>query len=110
MTTTSVPEFQHRTVLLDEAVDALAIDGARADGVYVDGTFGRGGHSRLILSRLGPQRRLIAFDKDLQAIATAEQISDPRFTIVHDSFATMRSALGERGITQVDSILLDLGI
>jgi 16S rRNA (cytosine1402-N4)-methyltransferase len=110
MTPQAMPDFVHRTVLLDEAVDALMLDGARADGVYVDGTFGRGGHSRLILSKLGPKGRLIAFDKDLQAIATAQQISDPRFTIVHDSFATMRAALAERGIAQVDGVLLDLGI
>jgi 16S rRNA (cytosine1402-N4)-methyltransferase len=110
MTNTAVPVFQHRTVLLDEAVDALDLSGERANGVYIDGTFGRGGHSRLILSRLGPQARLIAFDKDPQAIATAEQISDPRFTIVHDSFATMAQALAERGISQVDGVLLDLGI
>ena len=110
MTTQAMPDFAHRTVLLDEAVDALMLDGARADGVYVDGTFGRGGHSRLILSKLGAKGRLIAFDKDLQAISTAQQISDPRFTIVHDSFATMRSALAERGVQQVDGILLDLGI
>jgi 16S rRNA (cytosine1402-N4)-methyltransferase len=110
MTSTPVPEFQHRTVLLDEAVDALALDGLRADGVYVDGTFGRGGHSRLILSRLGAKARLIAFDKDPQAIATAEQIADPRFAIVHDSFATMGAALAERGAPMVDGILLDLGI
>ncbi|MES2017802.1 MAG: 16S rRNA (cytosine(1402)-N(4))-methyltransferase RsmH [Pseudomonadota bacterium] len=110
MTPQAMPDFVHRTVLLDEAVEALKLEGLRADGVYIDGTFGRGGHSRLILSRLGPNGRLFAFDKDLQAIATAEQISDPRFTIVHDSFATMRHALGERGVTQVDGILLDLGI
>ncbi len=110
MTITAVPEFQHRTVLLDEAVDALDLTGARAAGVYVDGTFGRGGHSRLILSRLGAGARLVAFDKDPQAIATAEQVADPRFTIVHDSFATMRAALAERGVDQVDGILLDLGI
>jgi len=110
MTTVAVQEFQHRTVLLDEAVDALDLVGARADGVVVDGTFGRGGHSRLILSRLGPQGRLFAFDKDPQAIATAAQITDPRFHIVHDSFATMRTALGERGVAQADAILLDLGI
>ena len=110
MTITAVPEYQHRTVLLDEAVDALALDGVRADGIYIDGTFGRGGHSRLILSKLGEQGRLIAFDKDPMAIATAEQINDPRFTIVHDSFATMREALAERGIDKVDGILLDLGI
>jgi 16S rRNA (cytosine1402-N4)-methyltransferase len=110
MTNVAVPEFQHRTVLLDEAVDALNLAGVRADGIYIDGTFGRGGHSRLILSKLGPKGRLIAFDKDLQAIATAAQITDPRFEIVHDSFATMRSALHERGLQQVDGILLDLGI
>ncbi|PWF44318.1 16S rRNA (cytosine(1402)-N(4))-methyltransferase RsmH [Massilia glaciei] len=110
MTTVGVPEFLHRTVLLDEAVDALAIAGPRAGGVYVDGTFGRGGHSRLILSRLGPQGRLIGFDKDLQAIATAEQVGDARFEIVHDSFASMSGALGARGIERVDGILLDLGI
>ena len=110
MTTVAVPDYQHRTVLLDEAVDALGLTGARADGVYVDGTFGRGGHSRLILSKLGADARLIAFDKDLQAIATAEQIADPRFAIVHDSFATMDTALAARGVTQVDGILLDLGI
>lgn len=110
MTIAAVPEFQHRTVLLDEAVNALNLAGARADGIYIDGTFGRGGHSRLLLSRLGPAGRLVAFDKDTQAIATAAQITDPRFGIVHDSFATMRSALGERGVQQVDGILLDLGI
>ncbi|MGH8854896.1 MAG: 16S rRNA (cytosine(1402)-N(4))-methyltransferase RsmH [Telluria sp.] len=104
------PDYQHRTVLLDEAVDALNLEGERANGTYIDGTFGRGGHSRLILSRLGPQGRLIAFDKDLQAIATAQQVNDPRFTIVHDSFATMADALAARGIGQVDGILLDLGI
>ncbi len=103
-------EFKHLTVLLDEAVDALELVGARADGIYIDGTFGRGGHSRLILSRMGPQGRLIGFDKDLQAIATAKQIADPRFTIVHDSFATMQTALAELGLHQVDGILLDLGI
>ena len=110
MTNGGVPELQHRTVLLDEAVDALNLAGVRADGIYIDGTFGRGGHSRLILSKLGSQGRLIAFDKDLQAIATAAQISDPRFAIVHDSFATIRSALASRGVQQVDGILLDLGI
>jgi len=105
-----MPEFQHRTVLLDEAVDALDITGPRADGVYIDGTFGRGGHSRLILSRLSSKGRLVGFDKDTQAIATAAGIGDARFSIVHDSFATMRESLAARGITQVDGILLDLGI
>ncbi|GAB3455743.1 16S rRNA (cytosine(1402)-N(4))-methyltransferase RsmH [Massilia terrae] len=110
MISTTVPGLQHRTVLLDEAVDALAIEGARASGTYIDGTFGRGGHSRLILSRLGDKGRLVAFDKDPQAIATAEQVGDPRFAIVHDSFATMQGALAARGIDRVDGVLLDLGI
>jgi len=79
MTLQPVPELQHRTVLLEEAVDALAIEGERADGVYLDCTFGRGGHSRAILAKLGPRGRLIAFDKDPLAIATAQQIADPRF-------------------------------
>ncbi len=106
----AVPEFPHRTVLLDEAVDALAIEGARADGVYLDGTFGRGGHSRKILGCLGARGRLISFDKDLQAIAEANTIADQRFAIVHDSFATLSDALATRGVAQVDGVLLDLGI
>ena len=100
-------ELQHRTVLLDEAVDALV---TRADGVYVDGTFGRGGHSRLVLERLGETGRLIAFDKDPLAIATAQQIADPRFGIVHESFASLRTAIAERGVGRVSGVLLDLGI
>jgi 16S rRNA (cytosine1402-N4)-methyltransferase len=112
MTLQTVPDLQHRTVLLDEAVDGLAIEGARADGIYLDGTFGRGGHSRKILERLGAGGRLLAFDKDPQAIAAAQGIADARFSIVHDSFATLDAALAERGIGQgqVDGILLDLGI
>ncbi len=102
MTFSAVPGGQHRTVLLNEAVAALAIEGARADGVYVDGTFGRGGHSRQILEQLGSGGRLIAFDKDPQAIATAQTITDPRFTIVHDSFATLEAALAARGVSRVD--------
>ena len=106
----TVPELQHRTVLLDEAVDALAIEGERADGIYVDGTFGRGGHSRKILERLSAGGRLIAFDKDPQAIATAQTIADRRFEIVHASFATIDQVLETRGISRADGILLDLGI
>ncbi|MBC7413373.1 MAG: 16S rRNA (cytosine(1402)-N(4))-methyltransferase RsmH [Herminiimonas sp.] len=106
----AAPEFPHRTVLLHEAIDGLDCSGARADGVYVDGTFGRGGHTRLLLQRLGSGGRLLAFDKDLQAIAGARSIADPRFEIVHDSFATFDSALAARGIDQVDGVLLDLGI
>lgn len=99
--------FVHRTVLLDEAVEALAL---QPSGTYVDCTFGRGGHSRLILSRLGTQGRLIAFDKDPQAIAEAEKISDPRFEIVHSGFVALKDALAARGIEQVDGILMDLGV
>ncbi|WP_133647350.1 16S rRNA (cytosine(1402)-N(4))-methyltransferase RsmH [Paraburkholderia flava] len=100
-------ELQHRTVLLDEAVDALLM---RADGVYVDGTFGRGGHSRAVLARLGEGGRLIAFDKDPLAIATAQQIADPRFEIVHESFASLRDAVESRGVGRVSGVLLDLGV
>ena len=111
MSLQAVPDFQHRTVLLDEAVAALDVVDQRAEGVYVDGTFGRGGHSSKILECLGGSGRLFAFDKDLQAIATAQgKAADRRFSIVHDSFATMREALVQRGVTQVDGVLLDLGI
>jgi 16S rRNA (cytosine1402-N4)-methyltransferase len=110
MTISHVNEFSHRAVLLNEAVDALALSGDRASGIYVDGTFGRGGHSRKILEQLNASGRLLAFDKDLQAIANAQQISDSRFEIVHDSFAFMADELAARGITQVNGILMDLGI
>src|SRR3984885_15197709 len=100
-------ELQHRTVLLEEAVEALV---KRPDGVYVDGTFGRGGHSRAVLSKLGESGRLIAFDKDPLAIATAQKIEDTRFSIVHDSFASMREAVAERGVGRVSGVLLDLGV
>lgn len=110
MTELAVPESMHRTVLLAEAVDALAIEGDRINGCYIDGTFGRGGHSRLILDRLGPSGRLIAFDKDVQAIEVAGRITDQRFEIVHGSFARLSQVLVERGISQVDGVLLDLGI
>jgi 16S rRNA (cytosine1402-N4)-methyltransferase len=99
--------LQHQTVLLHEAVDALVW---RRDGLYVDGTFGRGGHSRKILEQLDSGGRLIAFDKDPQAIAAAGEIGDPRFEIVHESFAALREELAERGIEKVAGILLDLGV
>jgi len=106
----AVPDEPHRTVLLNEAVAALAIEGARTGGAYVDGTFGRGGHSREILKLLSKSGRLLAFDKDPQAVADAQTIADPRFSIVHDSFATLESALAAAGIAKVDGVLLDLGI
>jgi 16S rRNA (cytosine1402-N4)-methyltransferase len=93
----------HTTVLLSEAVDALDI---KPDGTYVDATFGRGGHSRLILSKLSPKGRLIAFDKDLDAIAAAEQIQDPRFSIRHQGF----THLGELEAGSIDGVLMDLGV
>lgn len=101
--------FQHITVLLNEAVDALNI---LADGVYVDGTFGRGGHSRLILSRLNERGRLVVFDKDPQAIEVAKELAriDKRVIVVHDGFASFQAALSELGIQWVDGVLLDLGI
>jgi 16S rRNA (cytosine1402-N4)-methyltransferase len=100
-------ELQHRTVLLDEAVDALV---TRTDGIYIDGTFGRGGHSRAVLAKLAEAGQLIAFDKDPLAIATAQQIEDSRFSIVHDSFAALRDAASERGVARVSGVLLDLGV
>ena len=99
--------FEHRTVLLDEAVGALVW---RADGVYADGTFGRGGHSRAVLAKLGPTGRLLGFDKDPQAVAAAATIEDSRFAIVHESFAALREACAQRGIEQVSGVLLDLGV
>lgn len=102
-------EYQHITVLLNEAVDALAV---REDGIYVDGTFGRGGHSRLILSRLGSQGCLIVFDKDPQAIEAAQQLAeqDGRVTVVHDGFSSFQTTLDKLGIEEIDGALFDLGI
>ncbi len=99
--------WSHTTVLLTEAVEALVTQPA---GVYVDGTFGRGGHSRAVLAQLGPQGRLVAFDKDPDALAEAAAIHDPRFTICHASFGDMATELSGLGITQVDGVLLDLGV
>jgi 16S rRNA C1402 N4-methylase RsmH len=75
--------YKHTTVLLDEAVNGLNI---RPDGIYIDGTFGRGGHSRLILSQLGAEGRLLAIDRDPQAIAVAQTIDDPAFPSCMDLF------------------------
>ncbi len=95
--------WTHRTVLLNEAVDALQLN---PDGHYIDATFGRGGHSRLILSQLSPQGRLTAFDKDLDAIADAATINDQRFSIRHEGF----SHLGELPASSASGILMDLGV
>ena len=100
--------LKHTTVLLAEAVDALV---TRPDCIYVDGTFGRGGHSRAVLERLAPGGRLLAFDKDPEALAAADEFADDaRFAIVHASFAEMREELALRGISKVNGVLLDLGV
>jgi 16S rRNA (cytosine1402-N4)-methyltransferase len=98
----------HTPVLLEEAVAALV---NAPGGIYVDGTYGRGGHARAVLRRLSPEGRLIAFDRDPQAVAAARaDIADARFEIVHASFEHMREALAERGIRRVHGVLLDLGV
>jgi 16S rRNA (cytosine1402-N4)-methyltransferase len=101
--------WQHRTVLLTEAIDALVTEAA---GVYVDGTFGRGGHSRLLLSRLSPAGRVIALDRDLEAVTAASELqaSDARFRVLHANFAELREALAPLGISKVNGVLLDLGV
>lgn len=100
----------HYSVLLAESVSSLV---SNEGGVYIDGTFGRGGHSRAILQSLSEQAQLIAFDKDPEAIAVGNALNaeDTRFSIVHDSFASMQQVAEERGLVgQVDGILLDLGV
>ncbi|MHB8167675.1 MAG: 16S rRNA (cytosine(1402)-N(4))-methyltransferase RsmH, partial [Sulfuricella sp.] len=99
--------FRHKTVLLQEAVESL---NSRPDGVYVDCTFGRGGHSRLILEKLGERGRLIALDRDLAGVEEARKITDPRFQIVHSSFSRLRDVLKALDVAQVDGVLLDLGV
>ena len=104
--------WQHTTVLLNEAVDALVTS---PDGTYLDGTYGRGGHSRLLLQRLSPHGRLVAIDRDVQAVAAAStndatRVTDPRFSIHHTSFAHMADVLAAQGVSKVDGVLLDLGV
>ena len=96
----------HTTVLLDEAVDSLLNGADTATGTFVDATFGRGGHSRRILERLGPQARLIAFDKDPEAIAEAAWLGDARFSIRHEGFRH----LAELPAGSATGVLMDLGI
>ncbi|MBP6020654.1 MAG: 16S rRNA (cytosine(1402)-N(4))-methyltransferase RsmH [Burkholderiaceae bacterium] len=120
-------DYLHRSVLLEPAVNALVDPdfsakrkpeltsehtSALKSGVFVDGTFGRGGHSRLLLSRLAPDATLVVFDKDPEAIAAADALraEDPRVVVVHQGFATMEQQLAELGIEHVDGVMLDLGI
>jgi 16S rRNA (cytosine1402-N4)-methyltransferase len=98
---------RHITVLLQGAVDALNV---RPDGIYVDATFGRGGHSREILSRLDPGGRLIALDRDPQAVATAAEIQDARLQMVHAAFSELTEVLRELAVEAVDGVLFDLGV
>ncbi len=102
--------YGHKPVLLDEVIEALNI---RADGIYIDATFGRGGHSREILKRLGPEGRLLAFDKDPDAIksASSELVQDKRFEIIKGSFTMLTQHLKQRDLqAQCAGILFDFGV
>ncbi|HRH16044.1 MAG TPA: 16S rRNA (cytosine(1402)-N(4))-methyltransferase RsmH [Aquabacterium sp.] len=112
----ATPSSQHTTVLLHEAVEALwdSEAGPRPEGVYVDATFGRGGHSRLILSRLPRGARLLALDRDPDAIAHAvsgeHAVLDPRFRIEHAAFSSWAQVAADLGMTPVDGLLMDIGV
>jgi 16S rRNA (cytosine1402-N4)-methyltransferase len=97
----------HVPVLAQEAVAALAI---RTDGVYVDATYGRGGHSRLILDALGPRGRLIALDRDPDAMRHGAALKDARLVLVHSAFSRLGAVLDELGVARVNGILLDIGV
>jgi 16S rRNA (cytosine1402-N4)-methyltransferase len=98
---------EHVSVLLEESIAALAV---RADGLYVDGTFGRGGHARAILARLGPAGRLVGIDRDTAAERAAHEITDPRFMFRRAWFSELPEVLSTLGIARVDGVLLDLGV
>lgn len=100
-------QFAHLSVMAESALRELITD---PKGVYVDATFGRGGHSRRILAQLAPEGRLIAFDRDLEAIESAASITDPRFQIIHAPFSSMKTALAELGIEHVTGIFMDIGV
>ncbi|MDF2416114.1 16S rRNA (cytosine(1402)-N(4))-methyltransferase RsmH [Acinetobacter beijerinckii] len=102
--------MSHISVLLHETVDGVLA--GRDTGLYVDATFGRGGHTKLLLSKLDDNARVYAFDKDPQALEVAAQLEqeDPRFKIIHASFADIQTELNQIGITEVDGIMADLGV
>ncbi|MGP2360360.1 16S rRNA (cytosine(1402)-N(4))-methyltransferase RsmH [Acinetobacter junii] len=102
--------MSHISVLLHETVDGVLA--GRDTGIYVDATFGRGGHTKLLLSKLDQNARVYAFDKDPQALEVAAQLEqeDPRFKIIHASFADLQSELANIGITEVDGVMADLGV
>ncbi len=107
MSSVSNHSSSHITVLLNEAVDALNI---KSDGTYIDGTFGRGGHSKKILSKLGKTGRLYAMDRDLAAIEAGKTITDVRFKIEHRHFSEINQLAANNHLANIDGILLDLGI
>nr|WP_279052266.1 16S rRNA (cytosine(1402)-N(4))-methyltransferase RsmH [Acinetobacter tandoii] len=102
--------MSHISVLLHETVDALLA--GRNTGIYVDGTFGRGGHTRLLLSKLDANAKVYAFDKDPQALAVAAELAaeDSRFHIIHASFADLKQELAALGLEHVDGVMADLGV
>jgi 16S rRNA (cytosine1402-N4)-methyltransferase len=97
----------HVSVLLEEAIEALKI---QPEGVYIDATFGRGGHSRAILERLGPGGRLLALDRDPEAVQAGRQWQDQRFQLVHAAFSDLGAVAKQHGIEAVDGLLLDIGV
>ena len=97
----------HVTVLLEAAVEALAV---KPEGAYVDATFGRGGHSRAILARLSAAGRLLAFDRDPMAVAAGEAINDSRFRLVHRAFGELAAGAAEVGLPAADGVLFDVGV
>ena len=107
MTSIRTESEGHFSVLLHEAVDALNV---RSSGTYLDGTFGRGGHSKEILKKLGKGGRLIAVDKDADAVLSANSLPKENFDIVHGSFADITRILSGYQIAEIDGVLLDLGV
>ena len=111
--------LSHQAVLLEETVAAVLglkslakAPVEKAHGIFVDATFGRGGHSRLLLSHLAEDARLLVFDKDPEAIAVANELaaSDSRVTVIHDSFATLKDRLAALGIDKLTGLMADLGV
>jgi 16S rRNA (cytosine1402-N4)-methyltransferase len=103
----TAPGRAHVPVLLEETVVALAV---QPQGIYVDATFGRGGHARAILARLGPSGRLVALDRDPQAVAAARSLGDARLSAAHAPFSELAQVLAQLGIAQVHGVLADLGM
>ncbi|CAD6508496.1 16S rRNA (cytosine(1402)-N(4))-methyltransferase RsmH [Candidatus Profftia tarda] len=101
-------KYLHKSVLLDESINCL---NPRSDGIYIDGTFGGGGHSRLLLSHLGPKGKVFAIDRDPQAIEVASEIMDPRFSSIHGVFSNIETYARSLGLAgQINGILFDLGV